>query len=197
MRAAGIVADHSAQCAAAVCRWVRAKRELIFLRAIPQRVQNDARLDSCELPCDVDLQDLVHVLRKVQNHRDVASLPGKASARTARQDRRAILPARGYRCDHIVFISWYHQADGNLPVIRAIGRIESAASTVKAYFALDDALKFFFEFAGLRESIHGLTVRTQRERRNLYSAHNWVWCVRYSDSSAFTWQVRRRRIRSL
>ena len=165
MRAAGIVSDHSAERAAAVRGGIGAERQLMFLRAVAQRIQNDAGLDAREFSGRVDLQNLVHVLREVQNHGDVAGLPGEARAGAARQDRRAEFPARGHRRDHIVVIARNHEANRNLAVIRAVGGIQRAASAVEAHLALHHAFQFVLEFAGLRERIHGLPMRTERQRR--------------------------------
>ncbi len=165
MRAAGIISDHSAERAAAVRGWIGAERQLMLLRAVAQRIQNDAGLDARESSCRVDLQNLVHVLREIQNHGDVAGLPGEARAGAARQDRRAEFPARGHRRDHIVVIARNHEADRNLPVIRAVRGIQRAAAAVEAHFALHHAFQFVLEFAGLRERIHGLRMRTERQRR--------------------------------
>ena len=50
VRSAGIISDHSAQRAAAVRRGIGAERELIFFRAVAQRIQNDSRLHARKPP---------------------------------------------------------------------------------------------------------------------------------------------------
>ena len=105
--------------------------------AVAQRVEHDARLHAREPLARVQLEDLVHVLREIEHDRDVAALPGEAGAGAARQHGRAVLPARRDRRDHIVGIARNHEADGDLAVVRAVGRVQRAAAAVEADFALD------------------------------------------------------------
>jgi hypothetical protein len=150
--------------AAAVRGWVGAERQLMFLCAAAQRVQNHARLDSRESRGRIDLQNFVHVFRKVQNHGDIAGLPGEAGARSAWQDWRAEFPARSHGRDHILVIAGNHEANGNLAIVRAVGRIQCAASPVETHLALHHAFQFAFEFAGLREGIDWFPMGTERQR---------------------------------
>src|SRR2546425_4425497 len=48
------------------------------------------------------------------------------SSNPAAEHRRAEITAHGHRCDDIVVIARNDHADGRLPVIRAVGRVESA-----------------------------------------------------------------------
>src|SRR5258708_8342049 len=93
MRAARIVADHSAYRAAIVCGRVGSKRQVVDLRPIAQMIQDDAWLDPGEASLRVELQNLVHVLREIQDDRDITTLSRKARAGTAREHRSAKLPA--------------------------------------------------------------------------------------------------------
>src|SRR5882672_8405276 len=93
MRPARIVADHSAYRAAVVCGRVGSKRQVVDLCAITQMIQDDAWLDPGEASPRVDLQNLVHVLREIQNDRDITTLSREARAGSAREHRRAELPA--------------------------------------------------------------------------------------------------------
>src|SRR5467141_1109815 len=75
MRAAGIIPDHPTERAAAMRGRIGTKSELVF------------------------------VLNEVEDHRDIATLPGQTRAGPTRQDRSAVFPARGYRGDYILFVA--------------------------------------------------------------------------------------------
>ena len=77
----------------------------------------------------------------------------------------AVFPARGHRGDHIVVIARNDQADGNLPVIRAVGCIQRAAAAIEAHFAFHDALQFVLKFGCLGKRVNGLAMRTERQWR--------------------------------
>ena len=134
VRAAGVVADHAAERAAAVRRRIRTERELVRLGAAPQRVEHDTRLDAREPAFRIDLQNAVHVLREVEDHRDVAALAGEAGAGAARQNRRAESPARRDRGRDVFGIARHDEADRNLAVVRGVGRVQRAAARVEADF---------------------------------------------------------------
>ncbi len=162
MSAAGIVTNHSAERASAVRRGVGAKRQMVKFGPFPQPVQHHARLDTRESCLGVDLQNPIHVFREIEDHRDIATLPGQARARAARQNRSAELFACHYCRDHIAFVPRNHQANGNLPVIRGIRGIKRAAAAVEADFSLYRFLQFLFQFSRCGERVHRLRVRTER-----------------------------------
>src|SRR5215472_11350363 len=93
MRAAGVVADHAAERAAAMGRRVGAESQLVLLSASAQGVEDDARLDAGETAIRIDFEDPVHVLREVEDDGNVAALAGEARAGTARQHGRTELAA--------------------------------------------------------------------------------------------------------
>jgi hypothetical protein len=86
-------------------------------RTVSQGIKNDPRLNSRESLGDVDLENSVHILRKIQNDCYIAALAGQTRARPPRQHGSAVLSACGYRRNHIRVIARDDQADGNLPVI--------------------------------------------------------------------------------
>ena len=148
MRAAGVVADHAAERAAAVRRRIRPEREVMALRRDPQRVEDDARLNAREpLPGSISRIRFMYFV-KSKHDRDVAALAGEARAGAARQHRRAELPAGGHRRDHVVGVARNDEADRNLAVVRAVGGVQRAAAAVEADFAADRSLQFGFEFGG-------------------------------------------------
>ena len=163
MRAAGIIPDHPSERAAAMGGRIGTEGEMVFLGFISQRVQDDAGLNSGESPVRVDLQDLVHVLGEVQDHRDIAALPGQTRAGPSRQDRSAVFPARGHRGDHILFVTRNDKTDGNLAVVRAVRRIQGAAATIEAHFTFHHSLQFVLQLGCLRERVDRFSMRAERQ----------------------------------
>ena len=66
--------------------------------AFAQLVEHDAGLHARILLLRIHLDDAVHVLREIEQHRDVDGLPGNAGAAAARDDRRAVPAAHRERC---------------------------------------------------------------------------------------------------
>ena len=117
MCAAGIVADHSADGAAIMSRRVGRECQLVHFGLVAQGVQHDTRLNARKSLLRINFENLIHVLRKVEDHRDVAALAGQAGARSAGQYRRAVLSAGRYCGDYVFIVTWNYQANGNLTVI--------------------------------------------------------------------------------
>ena len=163
MRPAGVVADHAADGAAVVRRGVGRKRQLMALGLVAESVQDDARLYPGESVLRVDLEDVIHVLRKIENDSHIAALPGQTGARSPRQNRRAILPARRHRRAHVLGIAGNHQANGNLTVVRSVRGKQGAAAAIEADFAAHLAPQGFFQGNGLRKRIDRFRVRAWRE----------------------------------
>src|ERR1700722_3842834 len=116
MRAAGVVADHSADGAPIVRRRIRSEYELVGTEMLLERIQHDPRLDPGESLLRIDLDVLVHVLGEVEDHRYIAALPGKACPCSTSQNWGAVLSADRYCGDYVVSVAWDHQTDWNLAV---------------------------------------------------------------------------------
>ena len=139
------------------------ERQLVRFGGVAQRIEHDAGLHARESADRIDLEDPVHVLREVEHDRHVAALSGEAGARAARQDGRVVLPARGHRRDHIVGIAGNDEADRNLAVVRAVGRVERAAAAIEPHLAADHPLQLALELGGLSKRIDRFCVRAERE----------------------------------
>src|SRR5437762_8986310 len=120
---------------------------------VAQSIQYDAGLDASMPLLRVQLQNLVHVLAEVEHNRDVAALPGEAGPGSARQYRRADLPARTQGRRNVLQISRYHQPDRHLPVVRGIRGVKRAAAVVEANLTANCSLQFGFECARLVECL--------------------------------------------
>ncbi len=143
MRAAGIVADHAAQRAAAVGRRIRAEGQRMFLRGVAQRVADRAGLDTRGFCRRIDFEHAVQVFRGVDDHGDVDALAVLRSAAAAGQDRRAELAADIDCFDDVPDAARQYHADGNLAVIRGVGGIGRPRGGVETDFAGDAALQLF------------------------------------------------------
>ena len=121
---------------------------------VTQRIKDDARLDSSETLNRIDLEDSVHVLREIEDHRDVAALARETGTSAPGQHRCAVPPAHGNSRDHIVGISRHDEPDRNLSVVRAIGRVQRAAAAVEAHLAADGTLQRMFEVGRFRKGIN-------------------------------------------
>src|SRR5205807_5235452 len=103
------------------------------------------RLDPREPALGVDLDDLVQVLGEVDDDGDVAALAGKTGAAAVRKNRRAVLAADAHRLDDVVGRARDDDADRQLPVVRAAGRIERAVARPETDLPLDGAAEVVLE----------------------------------------------------
>ena len=103
----------------------RAERELVRFGA--RRAAYRARRPAARARSAVriDLEDPVHVLREVEDDRDVAALAGEARAGAAREHRRAELPARRDSGGDVVGVARNDEADRDLAVVGAVGGVQA------------------------------------------------------------------------
>ena len=91
MRAARVVADHSADRRVPVRRGVRRERRAgARVRAVGQLVVRDARLDAGHPALRIDLEDRAHVPRGVDDDRALVVWPERLRPRAAEGHRRAV-----------------------------------------------------------------------------------------------------------
>ena len=149
--AARVVADHAAERAAAVRGRIGRERQLMHFCGVTHAIEHDARLHARDLPRRIERDDAVQVFREVHDDRDVAALAGEARARAARQDRRARFAARRDRGDDVGFVERNDEPDGNLAIVRRVGRVERARAGVEAHFAAHGLLQRALERLRFRE----------------------------------------------
>ena len=133
------------------------------LSSIPQRIEYNARLNSCEPAIGINLEDLVHVFRKIQHDGYIAALPRQACPSSTRQDGRLVLFAGGSGCDHVIRIARDDQADRNLAVVGSVGGIQSAAPAIEPNLPAYRAPQFILEIGCPGEAIDRLGVGTERQ----------------------------------
>jgi hypothetical protein len=71
-------------------------------------VEHDPRLDDAGSCLDIDTQQMVAVLRPIDDDRGVRALPGEAGASAAREDRHVVLPADRDRLNRRVHCARHH-----------------------------------------------------------------------------------------
>jgi hypothetical protein len=98
-------------------------------------VEHNSGLNPGHAAGRVYLENPRHVLRKVEDDRDVAALPGKRSTAAPAQQRCAELPAELDCGEDVVGIARQHDSNRNLAVVGTVGRVESAATEIEANFS--------------------------------------------------------------
>ena len=149
MRAAGIVADHATQSAAAVCGRIRAERQSVGLCGRLQRVAHRSRLDQRGARRGIDGNHAVHILREIQHHSHVHALAALRRPATAREDRRPMLATQANRCDYVSVCARKHDPDRNLAIVRSISAVDGPAAGIETHFARDRRGKRRGERCGL------------------------------------------------
>src|SRR5207237_6388571 len=117
---------------------VRPEGQAVLLARRPAEVvEYAARLYTRDAAVWVDLEDVVEVLREVDQDCRVAALAGEARAAAAQDDRRPVLAADTMQLHDLVHVARDDDADRRHAVVRGVGRVEGAAAGVEAHLALD------------------------------------------------------------
>ena len=135
VRAARIVADHTAQRATAVGGRVRAPGEPMPLGRVAQGVAHHAGFHSGHPSRGIDVQHAIHVLRYVKHDRDVHALAALRRAAAARKQWRLEFPAHGHRGYDVLDRSRNHHPDRDLAVVRRVRCVHRPRAAVEAYLA--------------------------------------------------------------
>jgi hypothetical protein len=114
-------------------------------------IQNYSGLDSRDAVLGIDLEDISHVLREVENDRYVAALSGERGAAAATEKRSAELVADGDGGEDVVGVTRENYADGDLAVVRTVRGIEGAAAVVEFHVAADLSSQGFVQPQGISE----------------------------------------------
>src|SRR5207244_1666026 len=136
--AARVGADHPAERAVLVRRRVGTEGQAVPpLRLLAEVVEHHARLHARQAPFGIDLDDAVQVLRAIDDDRDIRALAGEARTAAARQHGAVVLAAhRNGRLD-VLDRPGEDDADRNVAVVRAGGRVQHAVAGAEPDFALD------------------------------------------------------------
>src|SRR5690349_2549802 len=104
----------------------------MFFGCVAQVIENDPRLHASDATCGIDLEDVGHVLREIEDDCDVAALPGKRGSSAAAKKWGAEFAAKRDCGENIVGVAREHYANRDLAIVGAVSRIESAALVVEA-----------------------------------------------------------------
>jgi hypothetical protein len=143
--AAGVVADHAANGAAVVAGGIWRERQVIFLGGVAKMVEDDSGLDAREAALGIDLENVAHVLREIEDDGNVAALSGERCASTAAKQGRAELAAGFNRSKDVGGVTRENNADRDLAIVGAVGGVESACTVIESDVPANTALQEFSE----------------------------------------------------
>ena len=95
MDAAGVVADHAAEGAAAMGGGIGSECQMMSFRSLAYTIENDAGLDARLTTLHVEVNDAIDILGKIEHHGHVAALAGEAGAGATRKNGRVKFAAGG------------------------------------------------------------------------------------------------------
>ena len=154
MDAAGVVADHSADCAVGVGGRIGAECEVVLLGLAAKIVEDDAWFDRGVFLFRIELEDAMHILREIEYDSDVAALTGQRCSTASGQDRCAELSGQGDSGNHVVRITRQHDADGYLPIVRGVSRVHGAGAVIEPNLSPNLAAERGGQGGGV--DVHGL-----------------------------------------
>src|ERR1700736_212811 len=134
---AGIVSDHAAERAAVMGCGIGSEGEVVLFGGVAKVIEHHAGLHASDAASGIDLENTCHVLGEIQHDSDIAALPGERCAATAAEQGRTEFAASRNCGEDVVGIVRKNYADRNLTVVGAVGRVERAATVVKANVATD------------------------------------------------------------
>lgn len=137
MNAAGIVADHPTERAAAVAGGIRTKCQVVLFRGGAEMVEHNAGLHASDPALGVELEDVSHVLREVEDDGDVTALAREGSPAAAAEHRNSMLATGGDGGDNVIVVARKNYAYRYLAVIGAVTRVKRTASIVETNFPVD------------------------------------------------------------
>ncbi len=167
VRAAGVVADHPAQRAAAVRGRVGPEGETVRGGRGAQVVEHHSRLHPGDGLLRVDAQHGPQMPGEVDDHGLVDGLPADAGGRSARQHGHVVLPAHLERGQHVVVVRGLNDPDRDVPVVGRVRGEHGPAGGVEAHLAADPRGQVSGERAGRLGHVFPSGTGSQRSRRLL------------------------------
>ena len=139
--AAGVVADHAADGAAVVAGGIGREGEVMFFGGVAEGVEHDAGLHAGDAAGGIDLEDRAMYLEKSRTtatlqHCPASEVPPPRQSSGAPNSRQS-----GDRGEDVVGIVGKNDADGDLAVVGAVGRVEGAGAIVEANVSCQSAAK--------------------------------------------------------
>src|SRR4051812_9801502 len=130
-------------------RGVGPESEMMFFGGATEKVEHASRLHAGALRSRIELDDVAHVFREVEDHGHVAALAAKAGAAAATEHGSSELAGDLHRLDDVVLVARDDDADRRLPIVGCIRGIKGSAAVVKADFAFYVPVERRFQAAGV------------------------------------------------
>jgi hypothetical protein len=137
VRAAGVVADHAAERAAAVGGWVRPHVQAVDGGGAAQVVEDHPRLGPGDAPLRVDLDDPVQMAGAVDHHAAADRLPGDAGPAAAEGQRHARLAAGRQRGLDVGGVAREDDAQRHAAVQRGVAGVLRPPARTEVHLAAD------------------------------------------------------------
>ena len=122
--AAGIIADHAADCASICSRRIRAEPQSVRLCCLLQRRLNNPRLYGCRLLLRVDFNDFVQMLAHIYYKTTADGVTRARSASATSSDRQLFLQRGSNQVNELGPGFWGSHHLRNNPINRRVGRID-------------------------------------------------------------------------
>jgi len=135
MHTAGVVANHAAERAPPVRAGIGTEREAVRVGGMSQVVERDAWLNPRRARRRVDADNVIEMLGRVDDHRDVAALTSDACSRAAAEDGCAMATADRDRVDYVIGRPRNDDAYRSVTVVRGIGCVQRAIRGVETHLA--------------------------------------------------------------
>ena len=117
MQPTGIVADHTPDRAMAVRRRIGSESELVFRCGAIKIIVNQSWLHARQFSRRVQLDQMVHVLRKIDNHRSITALAGKTRSAASTCDWNAVFAAKSYYFLDVFIVTRENYSNRRLPIV--------------------------------------------------------------------------------
>jgi hypothetical protein len=111
------------------------EREAVRVGGVSQVVERDAWLNARRARRPVDADNVIEMLGRVDDHRDVATLTCDACSRAAAEDGCAMAAADRYRVDDVVSRPRNDHTYRSVAVIRGIGCVERPIRGLETHLA--------------------------------------------------------------
>jgi len=157
VHAAGIVANHPAERAAVVSGRIGREGQMMLFGFGAEVIQDYPWLNPGDAALGIDFEDARHVLREIEHDRYIAALTRERSACATGQQRGAMFAAENNRGENVFRVTRDDDPDGDLTVVRTVGRVEGTAAGVKSDFSAKVAPQSGFK----SRSVNGLRAGSQ------------------------------------
>ena len=115
---------------------IGAESQLVFFGGVAEGIEHDPGLHAGDAALGIDLENLRHVLGKIEHDGNVAALAGEGGAASAAELVAHRIGGRGPMVARTSSASrGEHNADRNLAVVGAVSGVEGARAAIKADFA--------------------------------------------------------------